>query len=132
MRSSILVINTVVGNAIADGSVYPLPQTARRIGNGIDGNGEGVIITKPGFYAIDTNVTVTAGAVGVLTASVNLNGVDVPGAKAIATVTDGGDVTLPISTMVRLNRCENPAAISIKLSGVASTSFNASMSVKQV
>lgn len=132
MKSSIMVINTTSGSNIAVDSVYPITQIARRTGQGIDGNNEGIVITEPGWYALDADITVTATAAGTLTAGLYANGVQIPGAIASQTVAENDVVTLPIKSIVRVTCCGDPIAINARMSGVAVTAYNAVLTAERV
>ena len=126
-KSALYAVNTLSGSTLADGSTYPINQVVRRFGCDIIANGAGVTCRSTGYYDIDTNITVTAGAAGVVEAQLYCNGTPIPGAVASMTVTDGATVTLPVKAIVRVNCCGNPAEITAVVSGMETTSVNAAI-----
>ena len=128
-RSLINLVNTTSGTAIADGGVYPIPQTNRKFGCDIVGNGVGATCKNAGYYRVTGTVTVVAGAAGVVTAQLYVNGLPYNGAIASLSAANGATVTLPINTVVRVNCCANPAELTVVMSGVATTTVNADLTV---
>lgn len=128
-KSGIYVVNTTTGTSIADGGTY-VPQTIiRRYGKYCQLGGNGVSIGNctggAGYYDIEANVSVTATAVGSVTATLYKDGAPVQGAVSLATVSAVGDVvTLPINALVRLNCDCDTANLTIVISGQAVTSQN--------
>lgn len=128
-RSLINLVNTTSGTAIAAGGVYPIPQISRKFGCDIVGNGVGATCKNAGYYRVTGTVTVQAGAAGVVTAQLYVNGLPYNGAIASLSAANGATVTLPINTVVRVNCCANPAELTVVMSGVATTTVNADLTV---
>lgn len=128
-KSGIYVVNTTTGTSISDGGTY-VPQTIiRRYGKYCQLGGNGVSIGNctggAGYYDIEANVSVTATAVGSVTATLYKDGAPVQGAVSLATASAIGDiVTLPINALVRLNCDCDTANLTIVISGQAVTSQN--------
>ena len=128
-KSGIYVVNTTTGTSIADGGTY-VPQTIiRRYGKYCQLGGNGVSIGNctggAGYYDIEASVSVTATAVGSITATLYKDGASVQGAVSLATASAVGDiVTLPINALVRLNCDCDTANLTIVISGQAVTSQN--------
>lgn len=128
-RSLINLINTTAGTDIAVGGVYPLNQVNRKFGCDIVANGVGATCKNSGYYRVTGTVTVVAGSAGVVTAQLYVNGLPYNGATASLSSANGATVTLPINTVVRVNCCANPADLTIVMSGVATQTVNADLTV---
>lgn len=128
-RSLINLINTTAGTDIAVGGIYPLNQVNRKFGCDIIGNGVGATCKNSGYYRVTGMVSVVAGAEGVVTAQLYVNGLPYNGAISSLSAASGATVTLPINTVVRVNCCANPAELTIVMGGVASTTVNADLTV---
>lgn len=128
-RSLINLINTTAGTAIADGGVYPIPQVNRKFGCDIVGNGVGATCKNAGYYRVTGSITVVAGAAAVITAQLYVNGLPYSGATASLSAANGATISLPINTVVRVNCCANPAELTVVISGAATTTSNADLTV---
>ena len=116
-KSGIYVVNTTTGTAIAIGGTYVPSTVIRRYGKYCQLGGNGVSIGNcaggAGYYDIDANVSVTATAVGEVTAI-------------------GDVVTLPISALVRLNCDCDTANLTIVIGGQAVTTQNLAFVVEKI
>lgn len=126
-RSAIFMINTTSGTAISAGGTYPITQVVRRFGCDLKSNGSGISAVGSGYYKVQANIAVVATAAGTINATLYNNGIAVPGATATVTATEGGTVTLPIDSIVRVNCCGNTADLTVVISAAATT-VNAEMS----
>lgn len=136
-KSAIQVVNTTVGTAIANGGIYVPNQIVRRFGQSVNLGANGVVIgtgcTGVTYYDVEVVATVTATAVGNVTATLYQDGAAVPGATATVTATAIGDeVVLPISTLVKVvGFCGSNATstLTVVISDQATTSDNLSFKV---
>lgn len=140
-KSGIYAANTVAGTAITNGGTY-VPNTIMRrygqycqlAGNGISiGSGSGCGTAGAGYYDVEAVATVTASAVGTVTATLYQDNAPLLGATATATASAIGDVVaLPISALVRLGCNCDTSNLTIVISGQATTSNNLSIVVEKV
>lgn len=129
-KSAIYVINTADGTAISANGVYAPNQIVRRFGPSCQLSGNGINITGYGYYDIDATVSLTATAVGAITAQLYQDGSPIAGAFASETASAIGDVvTLPLTAMVRLTNCQT-SNITVVV-GTASTSNNLALRVEK-
>lgn len=123
-KSAIYTVNST-STPLAIGATVPLGTTIRRFGNNIQLSGSnGIVLAGVGYYDVAANLSVTAAAAGVVTATLYADGVAVPGATATETVSAAGDiVNLSINSLVRLVNC-TATTLTIVLSGTTSTTTN--------
>lgn len=137
-KSAIYAINTNTGATLATDSVYPVTSIVRRFGKYIDLAGEGIIIGNDcdrngsvGYYDIEATVTVVAGAAGVVTAQIYINGAPLAGATSSQSVGNGGTVTLPLSGVTRIKCGCQQQLITIVVSGVTTSTSNLAITVEK-
>lgn len=122
--------------AVAVDGVIPLGSLIRRYGCDITLNGNAVNITggnqSAGYYDVDASVTVAPTAAGTVTATLYKDGVAVPGATASAAGAAGAPVVLAFPALVRQACCASGAALTLVLTGAASTVSNVALRVQRI
>ena len=99
---SLINIITNTEETVASGGSIPLTTITRRTGCALNLNSNSVVISKPGYYILDANVTFEAQAEGTETISVYKNGVLIPGATITLAAT-GGEITIQNANVRLLN-----------------------------
>lgn len=118
---------------VAVNGVIPLGSLIRRYGCDISLNGNAVNIVGKGYYDVDVSITAAPSAAGTVTATLIKDGVVVPGATASATASAAGDsVVLAFPALVRQACCASGSALSLVLTGAASTVNNVAMRVQRI
>lgn len=118
---------------VAVNGVIPLGSLIRRYGCDISLNGNAVNIIGKGYYDVDVSVTVAPTAAGTVTATLIKDGVVVPGATASANAAAAGaPVTLAFPALVRQACCASGSALSLVLTGAASTVSNVALRVQRI
>lgn len=117
---------------VAAGSVIPLGSLIRRYGSDIELNGNSVNLTGAGYYDVDASISVAPIAAGTVTATLFQNGVAVPGASASAALAEGTVSDLNITALVRQVCCAAGSALTLVLTGAASTISNVALRVQRV
>ena len=130
-KSAIYVTNTALGTDIADNGIYAPTAIVRRYGKAIQLVGNGIQLNEGGYYEVNATATVTATAVGDITATLYQDGMPVAGATATATAAVGDVVTLPIPTALVRVRCCGDSVLSVRISGQATTAYNLGWSVEK-
>lgn len=118
--------------AVAVDGVIPLGSLIRRYGCDVALNGNAVNITGAGYYDVDASVTVAPTAAGTVTATLYKDGVAVPGATASAAGAAGAPVVLAFPALVRQVCCASGAALTLVLTGAASTVSNVALRVQRI
>lgn len=118
--------------AVSAGGVIPLGSLVRRYGCDISLNGNAVNITSPGYYDIDASITATLTAAGTVTVTLYKDGAAVPGATASVTGAASGTVDLNIPALVRQACCAVGSALTLVLTGAASTINNVGLRVQRI
>ena len=104
-KSAIYTANTTT-TTVTPTNIIPLGTTVRRYGCNIIQEGNAITVTGKGYYFISGTITLEPTAVGDVSVSALVDGVNIVGATgsgAIATV--GDSVTIPITAIVR-NTCD--------------------------
>jgi hypothetical protein len=120
---------------VAVNGVIPLGSLIRRYGCDISLNGNAVNIVGKGYkgyYDVDVSITVSPTAAGTVTATLIKDGVVVPGATASANAAAGAPVTLAFPALVRQACCASGSALSLVLTGAASTVSNVALRVQRI
>ena len=117
---------------VAVNGVIPLGSLIRRYGCDISLNGNAVNIVGKGYYDIDVSITVSPTAAGTVTATLIKDGVVVPGATASANAAAGAPVALAFPALVRQACCASSSALSLVLTGAASTVSNVALRVQRI
>lgn len=130
-KSAIYAINTTTGTAVAVGGVLPLNTINRRFGCAVDLSSNGILIREAGYYDVDAIATVTATAVGNVSAYLAQDGVEVAGTRVTVTAQVIGDeVILPISALVRVLPCNTDTLTIVIVDNAITTVRNAIEVVK--
>lgn len=116
---AVLANGTVPGGAIIR-RYGPVSQTA-----------SGVVVYESGYYDIDLNITLEPVAAGNITVTLLDNGVEIPGATALALGAPTVPVQFAIPAMIRTYRCGEPHNITVVLSAAA-TVTNSALRVERV
>lgn len=120
---------------VAVNGVIPLGSLIRRYGCDISLNGNAVNIVGKGYkgyYDVDVSITVSPTAAGTVTATLIKDGVVVPAATASANAAAGAPVTLAFPALVRQACCASGSALSLVLTGAASTLSNVALRVQRI
>lgn len=117
---------------VAVGGVIPLGSLIRRYGRDLELNGNAVNLTGAGYYDVDASISVAPIAAGTVTVSLYQNGVAVPGASASAALAEGTVSDLNVTALVRQVCCAAGSALTLVLTGAASTVSNVALRVQRV
>ncbi len=117
---------------VAVNGVIPLGSLIRRYGCDISLNGNAVNIVGKGYYDVDVSITVSPTSAGTVTATLIKDGVVVPGATASANAAAGAPVALAFPALVRQACCASGSALSLVLTGAASTVSNVALRVQRI
>ena len=117
---------------VAANGVIPLGSLIRRYGCDITLNGNAVNIVGKGYYDVDASITVAPTAAGTVTATLYKDGVAVPGATASAAGAAGAPIVLAFPALVRQACCASGAALTLVLTGAASTVSNVALRVQRI
>lgn len=115
----------VVGDRVNFGEIV------RRYGCDINMSGGNVMITGTGYFDIDANVTIVAGAAGIVTITLLKDGTVIPGAGASMTVAEGETYTLAIPSCTVRQKCCCESTITAVISGVIGSITNATIRVEK-
>lgn len=129
MSKSLIYMANTSSQSLVDGGVVNFGFIRSRYGCNCQSNGSTVQVRGTGYYSIDTNLTIVAGAAGVVTVTLYKDGVTIPGAVASNIVSNGGTVSISIPAVVREKCCDTTSLITAVVSGIATTVTNASIEV---
>lgn len=131
MSKSLIQTANQSQQTVAVGSNISLGSVLRRFGCNCRLSGNAIEIDGEGYYEIDAAVTLTPNAVGNVSVAVLKDGVVIPGAVAVGSVTTAGNsVTLPLITTVRKGcGCEGASSIAFTLVSGASVVNNVSVRI---
>lgn len=132
MKNGLIYLITTTTQSVLANGIIPLETIARRRGCTCEKNGNGINLTRPGYYKITGSITFTAPVAGVVTLEAQKNGVDIPGITASTTVTTATTEvrTLNISGIIRVMCGEGDPTITLVNSGVAITLSNVSVDIE--
>lgn len=137
-KSGIYAVNTTAGTAISNGGTFVPNMIIRRYGQYCQLAGNGITIGSScgnggaGYYDVEAVATVTATAVGTVTATLYKDNAPVLGATATATAAAIGDiVALPITALVRLGCNCDSSNLTVVISGQATSSYNLAITVEK-
>ena len=138
MSKAILYVASTTDQVVPVNGIISLGGVIRRYGCGdcgkpiIDLTGNAISLNGSGYYDVDASVVVTPTAAGTVTVTLYQDGVPVPGATASATVAAvDATVTVPIDAVVRVFNC-NTSALTVVLTGAASTVNNIAVEVNRL
>lgn len=102
---------------LADEAQIPFGSAIRRFGQQIRQDGDNIVLCASGYYDVNCSITVEPSVAGQVTAALYLNGTQVPGGVATATVAAAEDpVNLCIASLVR-DQCCDSSLLSLRVSG---------------
>lgn len=139
----IQLTNTQIGSVTAD-EFMPLGVVTRRIGCGqscdctktfipTTAGNNAVTITESGYYKISYTASLVAGAAGLVTETLFINGVAVPGATVSQTATAVGDTAnISIVYVVRIPCGGSPVNLQITNAGVALTGGTSNLVIEKI
>ena len=132
MKNGLIYLITTTNESVLLNGIIPLETIARRRGCACQKSGDGVLLTKPGYYKITGSVTFTAPAAGVATIAAKKDGAAIPGVTASTTITTATteNRTLNISGIIRVGCCGGEPTITLVNTGVAVTISNVSLDVE--
>ena len=106
------------GQTVPVNGTIPFGDIIRRYGLYADLNGSGIVIGGRGYYKVSLSATLTAQTAGLVTVTLQADGLDVVGMTATETATADGVVNLKIDGIVRQTYCEQPVTLTAKATGV--------------
>lgn len=107
------------GQTVPASGTIPFGDIIRRYGLYTDLNGSGIVIGGHGYYKVSLSATLTAQAAGLVTITLQADGLDVVGMTATQTATAAdGVVNLKIDGIVRQTSFEQPVTLTAKSTGV--------------
>lgn len=125
------VVNTTQ-TALTAGATIPPGNVKVKTNNDASLNGS-VQIQRAGTFEVEAVFVFTPTAAGNVTAQMQANGVNVPGATATVTATAGGYITLPVMATVQTRQSATGATVPITWTiNAAGTLQSATASVKRV
>lgn len=132
MKNGLIYLVTQTSESVLANGLIPLETIARRRGCSCQKNGDGVTLTKAGYYKITGSITFTAPVAGVVTITARKNGIDIPSIQASTSVTTATTQvsTLNVNGIIRVMCGEGEPTITLVNSGVAITLSNVSLDVE--
>lgn len=103
-RSLIQTVNQSE-QAVAVNGILALGTVVRRYGRDLRLSGNGIEADGTGYFSVTASVSIAPTAAGPVTVALYDNGVQVPGAIAYATGTEGAPVNLAIVATIRRGCC---------------------------
>ena len=134
MSQAIIQTINASNQVLTADSLINLGTTVNRYGCGLNQNGNGIEVSGSGYYKIEATITITPTAAGNVTISMQKNGVNVPGAQAVGSVTTvGNSTTIPINFIIRrpCAYCENADIITFSTQDAATINNVVVQIVKQ-
>lgn len=125
-KSALYTVNQSAQNVAVNG-VINLGTIARRFGQNLNLNGDGITVAGAGYYEVNASITVAPTAAGNVTVTMYKDGVPVQGASASETAAAANDlVNLSIISIVRENCpcCESISNLTFVLTGTAAAVSN--------
>ena len=125
-KSALYTVNQSAQNVAVNG-VINLGTIARRFGQNLNLNGDGITVAGAGYYEVNASITVAPTAAGNVTVTMYKDGVPVQGASASETAAAANDlVNLSITSIVRENCpcCESISNLTFVLTSTAAAVSN--------
>lgn len=125
-KSALYTVNQSAQNVAVNG-IINLGTIARRFGQNLNLNGDGITVAGAGYYEVNASITVAPTAAGNVTVTMYKDGVPVQGASASETAAAANDlVNLSITSIVRENCpcCESISNLTFVLTGTAAAVSN--------
>ena len=131
-KSNIYTVNST-STAVVEGGTIPLGTATRRYGQCINLNGNSITLNGNGYYDVDVTATFT-GAVGNATITLFKDGVAVPGATATTNIATANTQVASVSfpAIIKVRCCEQPANLTLVLTGVGVTFSNVAVSAIKI
>lgn len=131
-NDSLIFMTTTTNASVLENGVIPLTTIQRRRGRALQDGTNSVTLTAPGYYKVNTSITFTAPAAGVISVKAQKNNVDIPGVTASTTITTATTEvrTLNVSGIVRVFCNEGIASFTLVNSGLAITVQNVSLDIE--
>lgn len=133
MCNGLIYMITPTPVEVLSGGTLPLSTIARRRSTGVNVENNTIVLSVPGYYKVNAQITLSATAPGDVKISAYKNGVAIPGITATETITTATTEvrTLSLSGIVRVFCNDGVATISlVNESDVAITTSNISLSVE--
>lgn len=118
MSKALIYTANTAGAEVTVGNTVPVGSIIRRYGKCIDAAGSAVNLVESGYYIVDVSASVTAGVAGDVILALTQDGVPVPGARAVATITTANTQAevLAITAVIRVMCCDT-ANMSVQVDG---------------
>ena len=131
-KSAIYTANTSA-QAATTGTTLSLGSIIRRFGCALNLNGNGIILSKAGYYDVNASITAAPTVVGTVTATLFKDGLAVPGATASASVSTAGNfVNLSLTSLVKVPCDCSADTLTIVITGANATVSNVAMVVEKI
>lgn len=132
-KSAVNIANTSSTNVATNANI-PLGTIQRRYGCALNATGNGIQLNAPGYYLVTASITFTAPATGVVSVTLQQDGVSVNGATAADTVTTAltEQNSISLNTIVRVFNGSAPDVLTLLNTGIAFTPSNISVSVIKI
>ena len=128
------LIYTVNGNpqTVVENGNVALGTVIRRFGCNLNLVGNGITVRGQGYYSIDCAIIAAPTEAGNISATLYMDGVEIPGATATATAAVANDpVTIPIIGAVREMCCDSAGTLTCVLNAPATVNNIAIRVVKE-
>lgn len=133
MSRSLIQTSNQTSQAVANNGIIGLGSVLRRFGCNCKLSGNAIELEGVGYYTLTASVSVTPTASGPVTVSFYNDGVQIPGAIAYTTGTEGSPVNVSlISTVKQGCRCYGTNAITCVLEEGAGTVNNISVRIEKL
>lgn len=118
MSKALIYTANTAGAEVPVGNTVPVGSIIRRYGKCIDATGSAVNLVESGYYLVDVSASVTAGVAGDVILALTQDGVPVPGARAVATITtiNTQAEVLAITAVIRVMCCDT-ANLAVQVDG---------------
>ena len=133
-RCALYTSNTSNQDVEVNGIISP-GTIVRRYGPNLNLSGNAIQLSGPGYYKIDTSITLAPVVEGEVTVSIYKDGVLLQGATATATAAAAGDtVNLALSAIIRefCSCCEGLSNLTFVLTEGAATVTNIAITVEKL
>ena len=132
MKNGLIYLITTTSQSVLSNGIIPLETIARRRGCTCEKNGDGITLTRAGYYKITGSVTCVASTVGEVDLVARKNGVEIPGIEASTTISTANTelATLNISGIIRVMCGEGEPTISLVNTGVGIVVSNVSLDIE--
>lgn len=129
-KSALYAANTNA-QAVAIGGLVNFGTIVRRYGCNCRLEGGNAVVVGSGYYDLDVDLTITAGAAGTAVITLYKDGTPISGATASVTVAANSLYQVSIPAIVR-QVCDCEGVITAVITGVATTVNNAAIAVEKI